>query len=289
MTLIIQKPTGAKLNLAQTSVAPLLLDSYSGAAAAYSLRSLSLAYGGSVVRVRRSSDNTEADFTAKQVSDGSLATWVGAGNNGFVRVWYDQSGNGANLTQTTTTAQPTIVSSGILVDDAGKPAILTDGTSDFMQSANGAIGVASALYVCAVGSITAADNRPIIAASNGGYTSANEWIVVRRSNGFINFRRQLPSSSMDINLPDTATRNLFQFLVTPSVSSAWVNAATASSATATSTLNLSAEIDFRSLDNSGSILATSPGKTQEIIVYRSDQSASRAAIESDINTHYAIY
>ena len=40
-----------------------LLDVYSGAAAAYSLRKLSKATT-SVVRVRRDSDNAEADFTA---------------------------------------------------------------------------------------------------------------------------------------------------------------------------------------------------------------------------------
>ena len=80
---------------------PLLLDSYSGAAAAYSLRQLSWAYGGAVVRVRRSSDNTESDFTATEVSDGTLAAWVGAGNDGFVRTWYDQSGNARHMIQAT--------------------------------------------------------------------------------------------------------------------------------------------------------------------------------------------
>ena len=55
-----------------------LLDEFSGAAAAYSLRKLSK-NTTTVVRVRRSSDDTEQDFTAAQVSDGSL---VDFSNNG---------------------------------------------------------------------------------------------------------------------------------------------------------------------------------------------------------------
>jgi hypothetical protein len=52
-----------------------LLDEYTGAAAGYSLRKLSV-NTTDVVRVRRSSDNAEADFTAAEVADGTLENWV---------------------------------------------------------------------------------------------------------------------------------------------------------------------------------------------------------------------
>ena len=48
----------------------------SGAAAAYSLRYVSSSYSGNVVRVRRSSDDTEQDFTPTEITDGSLLDWV---------------------------------------------------------------------------------------------------------------------------------------------------------------------------------------------------------------------
>ena len=48
-----------------------VLDHVPGAAAAYSLRRLSNAYTGPVVKVRRSSDSTTADFTAAEVVDGA--------------------------------------------------------------------------------------------------------------------------------------------------------------------------------------------------------------------------
>jgi len=52
-----------------------LLAEYGGAAAAYSLRALN-GNGDNVVRVRRSSDNFEQDFTALQVSSGEMVNWV---------------------------------------------------------------------------------------------------------------------------------------------------------------------------------------------------------------------
>lgn len=74
-----------------TLVLPYLLDNFQGAAAAYSLRDLSSDnIGQPVVRVRRSSDNAEANFTAAEVADGTLTSWTGAGD-GFVTTWHDQA------------------------------------------------------------------------------------------------------------------------------------------------------------------------------------------------------
>ena len=49
---------------------------------AWSLRELFTSWAGlAVVRVRRSSDNAESDFTAAEVADGTMLTWTGAGHN----------------------------------------------------------------------------------------------------------------------------------------------------------------------------------------------------------------
>lgn len=72
-------------------VLPYLLDNFQGAAAAYSLRNLtSDNIGQPVVRVRRSSDNAEANFTAAEVADGTLTSWTSAGD-GHVTTWHDQA------------------------------------------------------------------------------------------------------------------------------------------------------------------------------------------------------
>jgi hypothetical protein len=52
----------------------------SGAVAAYSLRYVSSTYSGPVVRVRRSSDNTEQNFTPTEITDGTLTSFVGSEN-----------------------------------------------------------------------------------------------------------------------------------------------------------------------------------------------------------------
>ena len=101
------------------------LTSSTPAAAAYSIRQLSSAYGGFALQVRRSSDNTTQDigFTAGgDLDTASLKTFVGGGN-GYVTIWYDQSGNGKNLAQATNAQQPALVASGVINREQGKPFI----------------------------------------------------------------------------------------------------------------------------------------------------------------------
>jgi hypothetical protein len=102
---------------------PFLLETYSDATAGYSLRDIG-ANGGAVVRVRNDS-TSEQDFTASEVSDGTLASFcngVGVGD-GFVSIWYDQSGNGNHATQTSNSSQPKIVDGGVVVKSNNQPTI----------------------------------------------------------------------------------------------------------------------------------------------------------------------
>ena len=101
-------------------------------AAAYSLRNLSTTYTGNVVDVRRSSDDAEESFTAAEVADGTLEAWVGVGFDGFVSKWYDQSGNDNHATQGTDASQPKIVNGGSLVSGG----IDFDGVDDGLFTAS---------------------------------------------------------------------------------------------------------------------------------------------------------
>jgi hypothetical protein len=56
----------------------------------------------------------------------ALLSFVGNGN-GFVRTWYDQSGNGRNATQATLVNQPQIVASGAVITMNGRPVASFDG------------------------------------------------------------------------------------------------------------------------------------------------------------------
>lgn len=78
-------------------------------ATAYSFAKLRNAYGGSAIRVRRSSDNAETDigFANNELDTTTLSSFVGSGT-AFVSNLYDQSGNNSNVIQTTSVNQPAL-------------------------------------------------------------------------------------------------------------------------------------------------------------------------------------
>lgn len=105
----------ALTHISKPTAVPLLLDSVSNVAAAFSLRKISTAYSGNAIRIRRSSDNAEQDigFSGTNLDTAAIASFVGA-NSAFVVTWYDQSGNAKDATQATTAKQPRIVNAGTL-------------------------------------------------------------------------------------------------------------------------------------------------------------------------------
>ena len=91
-----------------------LLDTHSDAHVGFSLRQLDVNYTGPCLEVRRDSDDTTKDIGF--LVDGSLNVsqlldFCGTGD-GYVRTWYDQSGNGYDAVQTDTDLQPRIVNDG---------------------------------------------------------------------------------------------------------------------------------------------------------------------------------
>jgi hypothetical protein len=110
-------------------------------AAAYYSRKLFTTYTGNAIRVRRSSDNAEADigFDGTDLDTSSLTSFC-SGTDGFVTTWYDQSGNGNNATQGTAANQPKIVSSGSVITVNGYQVIQYDGSNDNLGTSLTATG-----------------------------------------------------------------------------------------------------------------------------------------------------
>ena len=253
------------------SRAPTLFQIAGTPSAAYSLRQLNLV-DQNVVRVRRSSDNTESDFTAAQVTDGTLTTFCGAGN-GFVRTWYDQSGNGRNATQTDTTLQPTIVSNGSLLLVNDKPAVNFN-ASPFLTSTLQLAFPFSAFWTVYPNS-NPVSNLDRFAGHNGfgqfRYASARlgGWFNAELNGPVLAGAAQHQNTWLAINngLINTAANGSSLFETT----GAFVIEASAFSLGRATTGN------------------PFSGLIQEGVVYLSDQSTNRAAIEANINAHYAIY
>ena len=117
--------------LSQNTLDKLGLTSFSPSVAAFSIRQLSNAYSGPLLNVRRSSDNAQQDIgfdAGGNLDQAALLAFVGAGN-GFVTIWYDQSGNGYNAVQATAANQPRIVNAGVVEIKNGKPAIFLNGNT----------------------------------------------------------------------------------------------------------------------------------------------------------------
>jgi hypothetical protein len=111
-----------------------------GAEVAYGFRKLRAAYTGSAFRVREAGGNTETDigFLANgDLDTTALSNFCGI-SNGYVVTWYDQSGNGRNVTQSTAANQP-IIFNPANPDPVyllgGKPTARFDGT-DFLTRAS---------------------------------------------------------------------------------------------------------------------------------------------------------
>jgi hypothetical protein len=117
--------TGFVRAKAASGAAGLLLDDYPTANVAYSFRKLRDAYAGSAVRIRRSSDDAQADigFSGNDFDTAAAAAHIGGGS-GFIVTWYDQSGNGRNVTNATAANQPTYSATGF----SSLPTASFDGT-----------------------------------------------------------------------------------------------------------------------------------------------------------------
>ena len=113
-----------------------VLDGWSAGAATYSTRRMRSAYAGPLMRVRRSSDNTEQDIAstlAGLLDTTTLSTFCGSGSC-FVRTWYDQSGTGRDALQTNSAVQPRIVNAGVIDSINGAPAPFFNGVNSILKT-----------------------------------------------------------------------------------------------------------------------------------------------------------
>ena len=262
------------------SAASLLLDAYTGAAVAYSLRQLRTAYTGAAIRVRRSSDNAEQDinFVGGDLDTASLLTFCGA-NNGFITTWYDQSGNANNATQATAANQPQIVTSGSIILESSKPTLQFDGTNDRMT--NSTINITQPITRFTVGKATGSGGFDTLCDSND---SGNRYIIYRSSDG--NFYSSYSNLGTQISQLGNANRNLLYDLGNNTTSVIARNGATGTTGNAgTNGLNGLTIGDLRT-PGIGYILQ---GNIQEIVIYGSNQSTNKTAIETNINDYYSIY
>ena len=148
-----------------------LLDTYGGAAAAYSVRRLNSNYTGALVEIAGYTAtptfvenraflpdaNNELSLTSQDVGlTTTLGDWITANSirDGYVRTFYDNSGNAVNAQQTTLSLQAPIIRSGALFIDNGKPMVDFTG-GDYYYNLSSPTTV---LWSFGVQNVTAIDN-----------------------------------------------------------------------------------------------------------------------------------
>lgn len=246
-----------------------LLDTYSGAAVAYSsARRLSSTYTGSLIRVRRSSDNTEQDigYDSNNVLDESaLTTFVGAGN-GFITTWYDQSGNGKNATQSTAANQPQIITSGTISKTNNKPSIIS--ADPYNLSLTRATNIRS---VFLVNKLAASSSTCFLLGDSVNYdyhTQTTAYLDNFATPSVINGNNYI--NNILTNFSSTGIRTTNQQLI--------------SMIHTTNNANVNQITRDRNFNN-----RTWFGTLQEIVLYSSDKTTDRVGIQNNINTFYSIY
>jgi len=274
-----------------------LLDNYPNAATAYSLRKLKALYTGNAIRVRRASDNTEQDIGFNEASDLNTSQLISfcSGTNGFVTTWYDQSGNGYNATQTTAANQPQIVSGGNVITYNGKPTMTFDGVNDFMRSTLFSYSSAMSLYYVTqrVGAATSGSDayRPEISYAT---TTTNDAGAFHYINPSLKGASYPDPTNFVTNSYDgfgnyaNGDKYLINFDITNSTG--WEvfrnNALEKNVALATTIPSTSQGFYISHQPNP---LRYAYNNFSEVIMWLTNQSANRSAINSDINSYYAIY
>lgn len=300
-------------NSASTSQVPVsfegLLDTYSGATAAYSLRLLRSEYEGSAIRVRRDNDNEEQDigFKNNDLDTSALAQFCGS-SDGYITTWYEQSGaSGADdMTQSTASNQPKIYdgASESVVTDNEKPSIEFDYTNTHHFSAsptnwNSIVDDTNHTIIMVYNLNQYNTPRSVIynitsdAVSSG---RGNTHIAMSRSNqlriGF--FNRELTSWTKKTAFVSSigGAQNGVQYVVTSIYDETELNSFANSTIEDNGISNPEGgnkANKFYIGVHSGGSANPMDGKMQEFIIWNADQTSNRSGIETNINDHYSIY
>ena len=278
-----------------TPTVELLLDTYSGAAAALSLRLLRTAYSGSAIRVRRSSDNAEQDigFVSGYLDTASLKTFVGA-NDGRIVTWYDQSGNSIDGSQSTSGNQPYILTSGAFLYVNGNVTIdFGDDTNPYyLVLPTGFLNGATSLSYFHVAKIAnwLSSNGGVFAPSNTNSLGL-EVLQLGATFGYTCLRingTQRSNTSPPDNLWQDNIQSLTSIFGNASSVAAFNNSASVSiaSSAAMPSLNFNGVYAIGIYNSTATDMS---GNIQELVIYTTDKTSDRTGIEGNINTFYTIF
>jgi hypothetical protein len=290
------------------AAAGLLLDSFPGAAAAYSLRLLDKDYAGNCIVVQRDNgDTTAIGFVGNYLDTASMKTFcgTGAGDSCRVQMWYEQSGNGNNVRQDSAIRQPLIMINGV-INRVGGNVVLK-----FANSSNAYLFKASGVDLSATNVLTMFSSYSILDISTfpqnlithgAGEGGSGPTTIAILPIGFNDSTTQVQyaQSATIRNIvtfakPDKFANNTQYLLSVIGYSNTTQHSMNINSTPLAVTTTVLNAPDQNFSNSSFYISASSAlrryfiGDLHELILYPSDQSTNRTAIETNINNFYSIY
>ena len=245
------------------------LDTYTGAAAAYSVRLLRTAYTGSCMRVREDGGNTETDIGFDSNGDldtAAIASHCGA-NNGFIRYWYDQSGNAVDAGQATAGSQPQIYNGAAVLTENGKPAVSFENSFNLATSLSTNVSNANAFYVA-------------------GRSNTGNFMVQATSTQTVYMGVSVDgdAGSPQQNITVTSYHVNGSEITSPTRDKLYDNIGTQAVVSIDYACTQSQTYRFNYQASSFGYL-----QMQEVVIYHTDQSSNRTGIETNINGFFSIY
>lgn len=278
---LLSKINGLGINVQVISTG-LLLDDYPNAAVAYSFRNIKSGIIN-VLRVRRASDDNEADFTVTEITDGTLTTWLD-GANGYLVTSIDVLGS-RNATQSIISAQPLIAIDGIPITHNGA-LFAQGGTVESAYSSTSYLD-GDCMVFLVFKSHTAASFRGIFSEEESD--TSHEIAILQDTRGGTRSRIYYrPDGTLvglgDSNtLPDTLM--LITYVKNASEISLYVNGTFINSTTVTTNFANNVRLILGGATSGFS----SDGKFSELIIYPFFNNTNRPLIENEINKYYIIY
>lgn len=161
-----------------------VFDNYTNGLFGISVRQLRATYAGDDVEIRRSSDNATSDtgFNSNQLDQSAATTFVGA-NNGLTRTLYDQTANGNDAQQTTSSAQPRIINSGSFETINSKPALLFDDVNDHLLVWNDTTAPTEFQSLGSDLTVIMRINAADVSGTGGAFFQANTILELRQNIG----------------------------------------------------------------------------------------------------------
>lgn len=268
------------------NVPPLLLNLYPGASAAYSLRKLDTGYAGSAIQVRRETDNVTQNigFVNNQLDAAALTAFLGSGD-GRVSIWYDQSGNGRHLTSVIATEQPIVYAGGLYTNN-GVPYCKFDGSDDRMYLAFDptTAGVVSTFTV-AISSFSTAGTAVFLQQDQTPGSRIGQWARfsggISQSIAFNTAQQNFTSNGITVT---DSTPYVYTTIRRSTDIQSYTNGSTGGAVTTTGTpISNAAATVYIGRRSIGEALG---GLMSEIVLYPSDRTSTRAAIEQNIRNYY---